>query len=239
MLYFQIILSAFFGGLFAGLFSNFYESKRRISDKRRDKYYDHRNTMVQIEHELLPARVSISRNIVSLDDSLKNTNKTNKRIILRFFKLKLSSGLSLNILNLDLINLYAKVFSQFEIINNDIDYIDKLASSIIEDNKNDRLEDNLIDTYFQFSEHLLSEIKKADKISLKLVSHCKLIFSKSEDDILKNYLKKGGLIKYRFMQKTVKKISDKLSREETKSYKKGEIRPTFIAPFLDLKKVPI
>lgn len=239
MFYFQIILSAFFGGLFAGLFSNYYESRRRISDKRRDKYYDHRNTMVQIEHELLPARVNISRNIASLDASLKNTNKSNKRIILRFFKLKLSPGLSLNLLNLDLINLYAKVFSQFEIINNDIDYIDKLASSIIEDKKNNRLEDNLIDMYFQFSEHLLAEIKIADQISLKLVSHCKLILSKNEDDVLKGYLKKGGLIKYKFMKKTAKKISDKILKRETRPHKKGEIRPRFIAPFLDLKKVPI
>lgn len=67
---FEIIAAAFFGGLFAGLFSNYFESRRRIFDKRSDKYHEHRNTIVQIEHELIPARVNLSRNIKSLMDSL-------------------------------------------------------------------------------------------------------------------------------------------------------------------------
>lgn len=234
--YFQIILSAFFGGLFAGLFSNYFESKRRVSDKRRDKYYDHRNTVVQIEHELLSARVNISRNINSLNDSFKNTNEFNKRVVLRFFKLKLSSGLSLNLLNLDIINLYAEVFGQFETINNDIDYIDQMVSSIVEDKKNNRIDINLINMHFQFSDYLLSELGKTDQESLKLVAYCKLILSRNEDSILKKYLDKGGQIKYNLNKKTINKSSSKITTEETKPYKKGEVRPKFITPFLDLKK---
>lgn len=234
--YFQIILSAFFGGLFAGLFSNYFESKRRVSDKRRDKYYDHRNTVVQIEHELLSARVNISRNINSLNDSLKNTNEFNKRVVLRFFKLKLSSGLSLSLLNLDLINLYAEVFGQFETINNDIDYIDQMVSSIVEDKKNNKIDINLINMYFQFSDYLLSELGKTDQESLELVAYCKLILSRNEDNILKKYLDKGGQIKYNLNKKTINKSSSKITMEETKPYKKGEVRPKFITPFLDLKK---
>ena len=183
--HFQVILSAFSGGLFAGLFSNYFESRRRVSDKRRDKYYNHRNTIVQIEHELLPARVNISRDITSLTDSLENTNESNKRIVLRFFKLILSPGLSLNLLNLDLINLYAEVFGQFEIINNDIDYINQIVSAVIEDKKNKRIDENLINQYFLFSDYLLSEIKMADQKSLKLVAYCQIALQKDEKDTLK------------------------------------------------------
>jgi len=60
--------------LFAGLFSNYFESKRRIFDKRSDKYHEHKNTIVQIEHELVPARLNLSRNIQSLEDAIKHTN---------------------------------------------------------------------------------------------------------------------------------------------------------------------
>jgi len=239
MIYFQLILAAFFGGLFAGLFSNYFEVKRRISDKRRDKYYNHRNTIVQIEHELLPARINISRNLNSLDESIKNTNKFNKRIILRFYKLRLSSNLSLKLLNLKLINLYAEVSGQFETINNDIDYINQIVSVISEDKKNNKVDENLISLYFQFAEYLFITIKAVDEKSLDLVAYCKLIFLKKENEILKNYLDKGGQIKYNFLGKTFKKKLNEISREETRPYKKGEARPKFITPFLDLKKVAL
>lgn len=237
--YFQIVLSAFFGGLFAGLFSNYFEVRRRLSDKRREKYFLHRNTIVQIEHESLPVRVNISRDITSLTDSLENTNELNKRIVLRFFKLNLSPGLSLNLLNLDLINSYAEVYGQFETINNDIDYISQIISSIIEDKKNDKVDENLINQYFQFSDYLLTEIKIADQKSLELLAYCKSILSRDEDEILKKYLAKGGEVKYNLGKKTIKKISNRVSREETKPYKKNEVRPKFITPFLDLKRVII
>lgn len=237
--YFQVILSAFFGGLFAGLFSNHFESRRRISDKRRDKYYDHRNTIVQIEHELIPVRVNISRNVNSLEDSLKSTNELNKRVILRFFKLKLSSGLSLNLLNLDLINLYADVHGQFETINNDIDYISQMVSSIVEDKKSNRIDTNLINTYFKFSDYLLTELEKTDQKSLELLAYCKSVLTRDEDDMLKKYLDMGGQIKYKIGTKTIKKTSDEISKEEINPYKKGEVHPRFITPFLDLKRVII
>jgi len=237
--YFQIITSAFFGGLFAGLFSNYFESKRRISDKRHDKFFDHRNTIVQIEHELLPSRVNISRNMASLEDSFVNTNESNKRVVLRFYKLKLSQSLSLNILDINLINLYADVFSQFETINNDIDYINQMITSIVEDKKNNKTDINLIAMYFQFSEYLLNALKKVDQKSLELVSYCKIVLSKNENKILKDYVKNGGQIKYNLSKKSIKQKSNRISKEETKPYKKSEIRPQFITPYLDLKKVII
>ncbi len=97
---FQIVLSAFLGGFFAALFSNHFESRRRIKELRRDKYFEHRNTVVQIEHELIPLRVNMSRNIASVEDALKNTNDNNIRIILRFYNISISTGLSLKLLNL-------------------------------------------------------------------------------------------------------------------------------------------
>lgn len=235
--YLQIILSAFFGGLFAGVFSNYFESKRRISDKRRDKYFDHRNTIIQIEHEIVPSRINISRNVNSIEDSINNTNESNKRIVLRFFKLKLSPGLSLNLLNLDLINLYLEVYSQFESINNDIDYLDQTISSIIDDKKNNKVDDNLISQYFQFSDYLLKEIKEADNKSLELLSYCKSVIDKKEKGILDKYLASGEEITYKINKKMIRKISNKISKEETRPFKKGETRPQFITPFLDLKRV--
>ena len=237
--YIQIILSAFFGGLFAGIFSNYFESKRRISDKRRDKYFDHRNTIVQIEHEIMPSRINISRNINSLEDSLNNTAEFNKRIVLRFFKLKLSPGLSLNLLSLNLINLYSEVYSKFESINNDIDYINQIISTIIEDKKNNKLDENLINQYFQFSSFLLKDLKEVDNNSLKLISYCKHIISKKEKSLLEKYILDGEEIVYNIDKKKVRNISDKITKEESRPAKEGEINPQFIAPFLDIRAIVV
>lgn len=79
----------------------------------------------------------------------------------------------------------------------------------------------------------------ADRKSLELVAYCKAVLSKDENDALKKYLKNGGQVKYNMGKETIKKSSDRISKEETKPYKKDEVRPKFIAPFLDLKKVII
>lgn len=235
--YFQTIVSAFFGGLFAGLFSNYFESRRRVQDIRRDKYYEHRNTIVQLEHELLPARINLSRDIASLKDSKQNTVDSNKRIVLRFFKLTLSPNLSLKLLNLDLINLYARVFEQFEIINNDIDYINQIVIKIIDNYKSNQNDENLINQYFSFSEYLLSEIILTDNLSRELLSYCKVIISKDEKVILKKYIEVGGEIKYNISKKVINKTSRSIIHEETRPSKKGEVQPKFTTPFLDLRRV--
>lgn len=237
--YFQIILSAFFGGLFAGLFSNYFESKRRLSEKRRDKYYKHRNTVVQIEHELMPVRVNSARNIASLEDSLKNNTDSNKRIVLRFYKLKLSPGLSLNLLNIKLINLYAETYGLFETINNDTDYMSQMVATILEDKKNNRVDENLISTYLEFSSFLLTEIRQADEKCLELLAYCKSILDKDEEKILKKYLKEGKQIKYHFSKKSIKKITKQVVQEETRPEIKSEARPKFMTPYLDLRRVII
>lgn len=120
---FQIILSAFSGGFFAAFFTNYFESKKRIHEIRRDKYFEHRNTVVQIEHELIPFRVNLSRNITSIDDALKNIDENNIRIILRFYQSSISTGLSLKLLNLTLINEYVETYSLIESLNTDFEYL--------------------------------------------------------------------------------------------------------------------
>src|SRR3989344_6491762 len=56
------IFTGFWGGLFAGLWGYYYQSKQRNEEKRADKYFDHRNVIVQIEHEMIPIRLNLSRN---------------------------------------------------------------------------------------------------------------------------------------------------------------------------------
>ena len=63
----------------------------------------------------------------------------------------MSPKLNLSLLNLKLINLYAETYALFETINNDIDFISQMVSSIIDDKKNNKVDDNLIAMYIQFS----------------------------------------------------------------------------------------
>lgn len=234
-----IIASAFFGGLFAGLWSNYFESKRRIKDKRNEKYYEHRNSIVQIEQELISFRVNISRNLVSITDAIDNTNAFNIRFILRFHKLFLSTGLGLKLLSLDFINMYAQLYSAIEIFNSDMEYISEMVSSVIEDQKVGKIDYSVIESYKVFLTHIKDECEEIDQKSLEILAISKLAISKEDKKIRDKYIKDGKEIKYSINKKLLVQKSDDIKKEEDSSSHKDEKQPKFIAPFLDLKKVPV
>lgn len=236
---FAIIASAFFGGLFAGLWTNHFESKRRIHDKRHDKYYEHRNTIVQIEQELIPLRVNISRDITSIEDAITNTHETNVRFILRFYKLDLSTGLGLRLLSLDLINKYAELYSAIESFDSDIQYISGMVSSVIEDKKAGKIDDSVVESYKVFLPQLKDECKQIDQKSLELLGMCKLAIGKEDKKIRDQYIEDGKEIKYTFDKKSLNKKYEGIKNEEDGSLHKYEKQPKFVSPFLDLKKVLI
>ena len=174
----SIIASAFFGGLFAGLWTNHFESKRRMNDKRIDRYYEHRNTVVQIEQELIPLRVNISRDFASITDAIENTNDLNIRFILRFHKLFLSTGLGLKLLSVDLINMYAQLYSAIETLNSDMDYISGMVDSVRDDQKIGKIDPSVIESYKVFLPQLKDECEEIDQRSMELLAVIKLAIGK-------------------------------------------------------------
>lgn len=234
-----IILSGFFGGLFAGLFSDYFESKRIIRDKRTDKYYEHRNTIVQIEQELIPLRVNISRDLKSLSDAIISTNSLNIRFILRFYKLTLSTGLGLKLLNLEFINKYAQLFSNIESFNSDIEYISQTVSMFIEGQKIGKIDESLINTYKVFLPYLKDKCEEIDNQSLELLAMSQVAINKEEEKMKIKFIKSGNQIKYTFSKKSLSTKYNKIKYEEDGSKYPNEKPPKFISLYLDLKKVPV
>lgn len=234
-----VIASAFFGGLFAGIWTNHFESKRRINDKRTEKYFEHRNSIVQIEQELIPLRVNISRNLTSITDAINNTNENNIRFILRFDRLFLSTGLGLKLLSLDLINMYAQLYSAIEKFNSDVDYVSGMIASVREDQKAGKMDPSLIESYKIFLPHLKDECEEIDKKSLELLALSKVAIDKEDKNIKNKYVKDGKEIKYSINKKSLAQKYDDIKKEEGPSSHKSEKQPKFVAPFLDLKKVLI
>ncbi|QQG43412.1 MAG: hypothetical protein HYW45_00125 [Candidatus Daviesbacteria bacterium] len=234
-----MVAAAFFGGLFAGIWTNYFETKRRIHDKRHDRYYEHRNTIVQFEQELIPLRVNISRDITSIADAIKNTNELNIRFILRFYKLFLSTGLGLKLLNLDLINKYAELYSAIESLNSDIDYVSGMISSVIEDQKEDKIDPSKIEAYKVFLPQLQDACEQIDQKSLELLATSKLTIGKEDKRIRDKYIDDGKEIRYSLTKEALAKKYKGIKKEEDGSLHKGEKQPKFVSPFLDLKKVLI
>jgi len=234
-----IVLSSFFGGLFAGWWSNYFETRRRIHDNRHDKYYEHRNTIVQIEQELIPLRVNISRDLASITDAIENTNDQNIRFILRFYKLFLSTGLGLKLLSLDLINKYAELYSAIESFNSDIEYVTGMISSIIEDQKEEKFDLSKFESYKIFLPQLRDGAEQIDQKSLELLAIGKLAISKEDKKIKEKYINDGEEIKYLFGKKSLTKKYKSIKNEEDGSLHKDEKQPKFVAPYLDLKRVLI
>lgn len=230
-----ILISAFAGGLFAGLWSNFFESRRRIKELRRDKYYEHRNTLVQIEQESIPARINLSRNLNSLIVAKEGTNKNNFRILLRMYKLHLSSGLGLKLLNVELINDYAQLYTIFESINSDIQYLEGVANTIKDDRKAGKIDVSLVTMYPVLLEQLYKICLRADKKSLDLLSKCKIVFNKDDKEIINKYVKNGGQILYSIPRKNVLETNSKTIKEETRPFGKNEDKEQFVALYLDVK----
>jgi hypothetical protein len=234
-----IITSAFFGGLFAGVWTNHFESKRRINDKRTEKYFEHRNSIVQIEQELIPLRVNISRNLASISDAIVNTNESNIRFILRFDRFSLSTGLGHKLLSLDLINMYAQLYSAIEKFNSDIDYVSGMVSSVREDQKVEKIDPSLVNSYKIFLPHLKDECEEIGQKSLDLLALSKIAIGKEDKNIKTQYVKDGKEIKYAISKESLNQKYDDIKKEEDASSHKDEKQPKFVAPFLDLKKVLI
>jgi len=233
-----LILSAFLGGLFAAYWSNFFESRRRIRDLRRDKYYDHRNSIVQIEHEIIPIRINLSRNINSLEVGIEDTNENNIRIILRLYKLFLSSGLNLKILNVDLINAYLDLYVILESINSDVQYLEGIVSNIRDSYRVGKVDESLISMYVLITKQLHKTCKKADKMSLILLSKCRVAIHKDDKEIIKSYITNGGEISYSISEKEITKENEKTTSQELRPYTEGEDREQFVAPYMDLRRIP-
>lgn len=233
----RIILAAFCGGLFAGLFSDFFESRRRIREKRSDKYYDHRNTLVQIEHEIIPIRANMSRNLVSIEDALNNIDDNTIRIVLRLYTLDLSTGLSLKLINKTLINLYSETYISIQQINSDIQFINDLVSTIVSDSKVSKVDVSKIRMYVEMLRYLKIECDKSDKQILELVSTCQAIFDVDDKAIVNRYMRHGGEIEYRLSKDKILAKSNKLEAEENREAQSGDERPNFLAAYLDIKRV--
>lgn len=234
-----IIASAFFGGLFAGLWANHFESKRRLTDKRTDKYFDHRNSIVQIEQELIPLRVNVGRDLASISDAIENTHESNIRFILRFDKLFLSTGLGLKLLSVDFINMYAQLYSAIEKFNSDVDYVSGMVASFREDQKTGKIDFSLVESYKVFLPQLKDECEEIDKKSLELLAISKLAIHERDKDIKDKYVKDGKEIKYTISEKAINQKYDAIKEEEDPILHKEDKRPKFVSPYLDLKKVII
>lgn len=234
-----IITSAFFGGLFAGIWTNYFESKRRVNDKRTEKYFEHRNSIVQIEQELIPLRVNISRNLISVSEAINNTNENNVRFILRFDRLSLSTGLGLKLLSLDLINIYAQLYSAIEKFNSDIDYVSGMVDSVREDQKTGKIDSSLVESYKIFLPHLKDECDEIDQKSLELLAFGQLAIGKADNIIRKKYIEDGKEINYSIDEKSRSQKYADIKKEENGFLHKNEKQPRFVSPFLDLKKINI
>ncbi len=216
------------------------DNKQRIEEKRFDKFYDHRNTIVQIEHELIPIRTKMARNLSVLKDAIKNTNPNNTRLILRFDKLNLSTGLNLKLLNLDLINEYSELLSLLETINSDFDYIEQMVTSL--QNRNNLSEEQILSLEFTYKTvlpYLLEQCERADCKCLQLLAKCKLTISKDVETELKSYQDKGGEILYNISNEKIKAKGAEIEEGEQITEKDNEPRPKFFSLYLDIKKVPI
>lgn len=234
-----VIVSAFFGGLFAAAWSNHFEAKRRIHDKRHDKYNEHRNTIIQIEQEIIPLRVNISRDLASITDAIENTNDQNIRFILRFYKLLLSTGLGLKLLSLDLINKYAELYSAIESFNSDIDYVSGMISSIRDDEKEGKIDPSKVDSYKIYLPQLKDDAEQIDQKSLELLAMGKLAIGKDDKKVKEKYIDDGEEVKYSFGKKSLVQKYKSIKNEEDGSLHKDEKQPKFVTPYLDLKRVLI
>lgn len=236
----DIVVSAFLGGFFAAMCTNYFAEGQRIRNKRSDKYAEHRNAIVQIEHELVPVRVNLSRNINSLQTAKDGTSDTVTRFIQRFYDLKITSGLNLKLLEIDLINDYYEIYTQIETINSDIQYLVGFGEKVQGDALNGKLNPSMVMMYPTLIDNLLIHCKETDKQTLDLVAKCQSIIAiskKEENKLKKQYLKNGSDIKYQISEDIVAIKKQRLLEEESGITHPGEANPTFVAPYYDLHRV--
>lgn len=230
-------MSAFSGGFFAGLWTYHFQYKQNIKERKLQKYIEHRNSLVQIEQELIPLRINMSRNISSIKGAIENTNTDNIRLVLRFFRLNLAHDFGLKLLNLDLINLYADFLIRINTLNSDFDYIDSMIKQIMKGPKSGIAFPSLLDGYRSMITYLNEKCIEVDKLSLDIDSMCKIILSRDDKKIKENYLKNNSEIKYIIEKNELNIQKNKILAEELRKPRKNEKSPNFFAPYFDLKKV--
>lgn len=238
-----LLASAFLGGFSAGLFSYYFNSQSRLKELRHTKYFEHRNTIVQIEHELIGARASLSRNLESIKVALE-AKKDRYRFILRFFNLDISSGLSLKLLDLNFINKYSEVYIIFKSINSDVEYLQGMVEQIqlkidVDEPKPTPAVISQMNNYMTMLEHVYNQSLIADQMSLELVAMCKISLAEKPEHKLKEYINKGGEIKYSILKADIDKKITTISEEENRPGTEANPRPKFIALYFDLVKVTV
>ncbi|GEM_PF-2712697 len=237
----SLFISAFLGGFSAGVFTYYFNSKSRLNELRHTKYFEHRNTLVQIEHELVGARVHLSRNLESIKTALE-VKDNRYRFILRFFDLSISSGLSLRLLDLNIINKYSELYIIFQSINSDIEYLRGMVHEIqskldIDDPKPTPALISLMNNYILMLSHINNQLLTSDKMSLELVAICKIALLEDPKHKLREYINKGGEIKYLISKTEIEEKIKKISDEEDKPGSEKDPRPQFVALYFDLVRI--
>lgn len=237
----SLFISAFLGGFSAGVFTYYFNSKSRLNELRHTKYFEHRNTLVQIEHELVGARVHLSRNLESIKTALE-VKDNRYRFILRFFDLSISSGLSLRLLDLNIINKYSELYIIFQSINSDIEYLRGMVHEIqskldIDDPKPTPALISLMNNYILMLSHINNQLLTSDKMSLELVAICKIALLEDPKHKLREYINKGGEIKYLISKTEIEEKIKKISDEEDKPDSEKDPRPQFVALYFDLVRI--
>jgi hypothetical protein len=211
----------------------------RLRNKRLDKYVEHRNTIVQIEHELIPARKNMGNNIRALEDAVKQFKKGAPRLILRMYETTLSTGLSLKIVNLELINDYAELYILLKKINSDIDYLNQLVENIQMRGEKGKEFISLITAYEKLIEYLLKQCKKADNKILLLIAKCQIVldYGEEEKSLKRKYINDGQEIEYNFSERDIQKKKDRVTKQESRPYADEETPDEVFMLYLDVQLV--
>lgn len=184
------------GGIVAALLANYLSQKSRVENKRKDAYIKHKNAVVQMEQELLAARIEIDRDIQILENSINFNSETKTRLILKMYKPDFSSGLGLRLLSVDFINKYYNLFLLFRKINLNIDYLSVVVADIRSGLKKNDLENNYLSTYRKIVGILFDQLKQAESDTLELIIMSESLLDLNEKEIISKFLENGKEINY-------------------------------------------
>lgn len=233
------VLISSVGGIAAALVTYYLDSRGRIREKRAERYLLHRNTLVQIEHELIPLRLNIGRDLKTLDETIAGCDENSTRVILRTYKLELSSNLGINMLDINLINKYSELYTLVESINSDLHYLEGITESIKTEAKQGQINFSGISTYLTFLPILRVSCRKADRLSLTLLSMIRCVLNDNDSPSRKYFESSGKLEKYNFSKKDLLKDQKKIISQENRPFKNGKRPDKFVVFYLDLKKRPV
>ncbi len=233
------VLISSFGGIAAALVTYYLDSQGRTREKRTERYLLHRNTLVQVEHEIIPLRLNIGRDLKTLDETISGCDENTTRVILRTYKLDLSSNLGINMLDINFINKYSELYTLVESINSDLHYLEGITESIKSEAKQGQINFSGISTYLTFLPILRDSCRKADELSLSLLSMIRCVLNDNDAASRKLFELNGVLEKYKFSKKQLIKDQKKIITQENRPFKNGKRPDKFVVFYLDLKKRPV